>query len=345
VSLSDTLVELIDIPSVTGSEEEIATALEFRLARRHPVHRIGNALVVGEPAGKPLIALYGHTDTVPVQGNEKALLSDGRISGLGASDMKSGIAVMVHLLEDDAVTDGPYGVVGVFYDREEGPMDENGLEAVLDEMAWLGDAVFSVVLEPTDLRVEVGCNGAMNADVVFLGRSAHSARPWLGDNAITKAGIWLAEMHARQPEVFVSGGFEYREVFSVTTADGGIARNVIPARFALNLNYRFPPVFDLAQAELRLQAVGAAADEVVITDRAAGGAVPADNVHFDRLAELVGATEAKQGWTDVARLSSRGIDAVNYGPGSVAEAHQATESIAVEHLDTAFDVMRRFLLT
>jgi succinyl-diaminopimelate desuccinylase len=344
VSLTDTLVELINIPSVTGDEEEIATALEFRLSGRRPVSRIGNALVVGEPTGKPVIALYGHTDTVPVQDNALAWLGDGRVRGLGASDMKSGLAVMVHLLEDDTVTGGPYDVVGVFYDREEGPIHDNGLEAVLDEVSWLADAAFSVVLEPTDLRVEVGCNGAMNADVVFTGHAAHSARPWLGDNAVTKAGWWLAEMHARTPEVFESGGHEYREVFSVTTAHGGIANNVIPARFTINLNYRFPPTFGLAEAEQRLMEVCAVADEVVITDRAPAGAVPAGNSHFDRLASLVGTTEAKQGWTDVARLSGRGIDAVNYGPGSVSEAHQAGESVAVEDLDAAFGVMRRFLL-
>lgn len=343
MSLTNTLVELINIPSVTGDEEEIATALEFRISGRRPVRRIGNALVAGEPTGRPLIALYGHTDTVPVQDNASASVGDGRVTGLGASDMKSGLAVMVHLLEDEAVASGPNDVVCIFYDREEGPIDDNGLEAVLDEVGFLADAELSIVLEPTDLKVEVGCNGAFNADVVFTGHAAHSARPWLGTNAVTKAGSWLAEMHAREPEVFESGGFEYREVFSVTTARGGIAHNVIPARFVVNLNYRFPPVFDVDEAERRLHAVTGAADDVVITDRAPAGTVPLDNGHFERLAALAGGTEAKQGWTDVARLSGRGIDAVNYGPGAVAEAHQASESVAVEHLDTAFGVLRRFL--
>ena len=344
MSLTDTLVELINIPSVTGNEEEIATALEFRFSGRHQIKRVGNALVVGEPQGKPMIALYGHTDTVPVQDNATASIREGRVHGLGASDMKSGLAVMVHLLEDDAVAVGPYDVAGVFYDKEEGPLAENGLEAVLDEVGWLADAEFSVVLEPTDLHVEVGCNGTMNADVVFHGHAAHSARPWLGENAITKAGAWLAELHAREPEVFTTGALEYREVFSVTTAEGGIAHNVIPSRFVLNLNYRYPPVFDAGQAEERLMEATAGADEVVITDRASPGLIPEGNAHFERLKQLVGTTEAKQGWTDVARLSGRGIPAVNFGPGAVVEAHQVTESVAVEHLDAAFGMMRRFLL-
>jgi succinyl-diaminopimelate desuccinylase len=343
VSLTDTLVELIEIPSVTGDEEEITTALEFRLAAQHSLVRVGNALVVGERTGKPLIALYGHTDTVPVQGNAAARVEDGRVHGLGASDMKAGVAVMVHLLEDADLPASSYDVVGVFYDKEEGPLAENGLEMVLDEVAWLSDAELSVVLEPTDLRLELGCSGAMNADVVFAGHAAHSARPWLGENAITKAGAWLAALHRREPERFEVAGLEYHEVFSVTSAEGGIAKNIIPARFVLNLNYRFPPAFDLAEAEQRLLAVTEEADEVVITDRAPPGRIPEANPHLARLEALVPSKQAKQGWTDVARLSARGIPAVNFGPGEVAQAHQVTESVPVENLDAAFDVMRRFL--
>jgi succinyl-diaminopimelate desuccinylase len=344
VTLTETLVELIDIPSVTGDEEEITTALEFRLSGKRPTRRIGNSLVVGEPTDKPLIVLYGHTDTVPVQDNDKASVRDERVHGLGASDMKAGVAVMVHLLEDDGVVGGPHDVVGVFYDKEEGPLADNGLEAVLDTVGWLADADFSIVLEPTDLHLEMGCNGAMNADVVFHGHAAHSARPWLGENAITKAGTWLAEMHGREPEAFDIEGLEYREVFSVTTGRGGIANNILPSTFRLNLNYRFPPVFDLAQAEERLRAVTAGADDVIVTDRAPAGLIPHGNPHLDRLEALVGEKQAKQGWTDVARLTTRGIPAVNYGPGEVAQAHQVTESVPLEHLDVAFDTMRRFLL-
>jgi len=345
VSLTDTLVELIDIPSVTGDEEEVTTALEFRLGARRPLRRLGNALVVGEPTGKPLIALYGHTDTVPVQDNATAKVTDDRVHGLGASDMKAGVAVMVHLLEDDELTEGPYDVVGVFYDKEEGPLADNGLEDVLDEFGWLAEAEFSVVLEPTDLVVELGCNGAMNADVIFTGHAAHSARPWLGENAVTKGGEFLAAMHHREPERYEIAGLEYREVFSVTTAHGGVAHNVLPSRFALNLNYRFPPVFSLAEAEERLLVVAKGADEVIITDRAPAGTIPEGNPHLERLEALVGAKQAKQGWTDVARLTGRGIPAVNYGPGEVALAHQVGESVPVHHLDTAFEMMRRFLLT
>ncbi|MEA2023231.1 MAG: succinyl-diaminopimelate desuccinylase [Actinomycetota bacterium] len=344
MNLADTLVELINIPSVIGDEEEITTAIEFRLAAAQPVNRLGNALVVGVPTGRPIVALYGHTDTVPEQDNATASVHGHRIYGLGASDMKAGLAVMIHLLETREIIDGPYDVVGVFYDKEEGPSAENGLEDVLNAVPWLDDAEFSIVLEPTDLNLELGCNGAMNADIVFNGHAAHSARPWLGENAVTKAGAWLAEMHDRRPEPVEIAGLEYREVFSVTKASGGIANNVLPARFTLNLNYRFPPIYDLDEAEARLREVASAADEVLITDRASAGTIPEGNPHLARLEELVGgAKTAKQGWTDVARLTGRGIPAVNYGPGEVAQAHQVTESVPTENLEIVFDVLHRFL--
>jgi succinyl-diaminopimelate desuccinylase len=346
MSLADTLVELINIPSVIGDEEEITTAIEFRLAAARPVSRLGNALVVGAPTGKPMIVLYGHTDTVPEQDNGAASVHGERIYGLGASDMKSGLAVLVHLLEAREIFEGPYDVIGVFYDKEEGASAENGLEDVLDAVPWLADAEISLVLEPTDLDLELGCNGVMNADVVFNGHAAHSARPWLGENAVTKAGAWLAEMHNRRPEPVEIAGLKYREVFSVTKASGGIANNVLPSRFTLNLNYRFPPIYGLEEAEARLRHVAKGADEILITDRASAGTIPEGNPHLARLEELVGgARTAKQGWTDVARLTGRGIPAVNYGPGEVAQAHQVSESVPIENLGTAFDVLSEFLTT
>lgn len=340
MSLAETLAGLVDIPSVTGSEEEIAAAIAFRFDGRRELVRVGNSIVVGRPGDRPFVVFYGHTDTVPEQGNGIHRIEGGRMFGLGTSDMKSGLAVMVHLLED---APRALDAVGVFYDKEEGPSADNGLEGVLDAFPWLRDAAFSVVLEPTDLRLEVGCNGVLNADVVFEGHAAHSARPWLGENAVTKAGRWLAEMHERQPESFFVGEYEFREVFSITQAHGGIASNIIPGSFTMNLNHRFPPVFDVDEAEERLRMVAAAADRVVVTDRAPGAGIPLENPHFDRLATLVGTVGSKQGWTDVARLSARGISAVNYGPGEVAEAHQVTESIPLANLDAAYGTLARFL--
>ena len=343
----ETLEWLVNTPSVTGNEGRIATAIAQRLLPTwtlSSVARIGNSLVVGEPSGRPLVALYGHIDTVPEQGNGSARIEGDRMFGLGTSDMKAGVAVMIHLLEDSTVRNGPYDVVGVFYDKEEGPADENGLEEVLDRVEWLSGAQLSIVLEPTDLNLELGCNGALNADVVFRGKSAHSARPWLGENAVTKAGEWLAQLHAMDPTAVEIDGLEYREVFAVTRAHGGIANNIIPPEFVINLNHRFPPIYDLDEAEARLREVAADADDVVVRDRAPSGALPADNELVAKLESISGAgRKAKQGWTDVARLTQRGIPAVNYGPGEVAQAHQVTESVPLANLGTALDVLGKLL--
>jgi len=345
--LVSTLVDLIDVPSVIGDEGRLCTALSERLMETwgiDGVQRMGNGLIVGKRSQRPLVLLVGHIDTVPAQGQTAATLEEGRVTGLGASDMKSGLAVMLHLLEDPAVRLGPYDVVGLFYDREEGPVDENGLEPLLQRAPWLAEAEFAVVLEPTDLELQVGCIGTINATVAFEGHSAHSARPWLGENAISKAGSWLAELHGRQPESIIIDGLEFKEVFSVTTAAGGIARNIIPASFEVNLNYRFAPNKTLAEAEATLREVTAAADRVEIVDRAAAGPVPQANPHLERLAALSGAPRTpKQAWTDVARLAQHGIPAVNYGPGETAQAHQAAESVSVDNLPVAFDALHRFL--
>lgn len=346
--LHETLAELVSIHSVTGNEGRLCTAVAERLlpiwTMQH-VSRIGNALVVGQQTGRPLISLFGHFDTVPIQDNGEPVVEDGRMAGVGTVDMKSGLAVMIHLLEDDAVRSGPYDVVAVFYDKEEGPADENGLEEVLDKAPWLVDSEFAIVLEPTDLGIELGCNGAMNADVIFEGKAAHSARPWLGENAVTKAGAWLAAMHEREPEPVDIDGLEFLEVFSVTQAHGGIANNVLPASLRINLNYRFPPIYSIEQAESRLLQVAADADQVVIQDRAPAGAVVQDNPHLDRLVSIAGAERSgKQGWTDVARLATRGIDAINYGPGDPGLAHQAAESVPLANVDKAYAVLREFLV-
>ena len=306
MSLVDDLVWLVDIASPTRGEEEIRDAVAERLAHLEP-RVIGNSVVVGRRTGRPLIALYGHLDTVPEQGNLPARVANGRVHGLGSTDMKSGLAVMVALLEDKKVAGGPFDLVGVFYDAEEGPSDGNGLEAVLDGALDLLGAEFSIVMEPTDGELQLGCQGTINATVEFHGTAAHSARPWLGENAVTKAGAWLAEMHQREWRDVIVSGLTFKETFAVTTAHGGIARNVIPATFSLNLNHRFPPDRTMEEAEAEVLAVCAGADQVEIVDRAAAGAIPEGNAHLDRLRGLVDIVAAKTAWTDVARLTARGL--------------------------------------
>lgn len=344
--LAATLVELIDIPSETGNEGRLATHVAEALLPtwgRGNVMRIGNSVVAGRRTGRPLVLLVGHLDTVPSQGQGPAAVSGGRVVGLGASDMKAGLAVMVHLLLDREVTSGPYDVVGVFYDKEEGNADQNGLEAVLTRAEWLTEADFAIVLEPTDGELQLGCVGSINATARFLGTAAHAARPWTGENAVTKAGRWLADMHDRDPEIVQVAGLEFREVATVTMAGGGVARNIVPARFEVNVNYRFAPNRSLEEAETRLRAIIAEADEVEIIDRAPAAPIPVGSPYLDALIATGAPVRPKQAWTDVARFAARGVPGVNFGPGETARAHQVDESVPIANLERSLGALKRFL--
>ena len=337
--LVDTVSWLVDIPSITGAEATLRDAIAERLGAM-PKQTIADSLVVGTPIDGAVI-LAGHLDTVPAQGNSRSRVDAERIHGLGATDMKSGLAVMIHVLEEL----GPEQVAGVFYAGEEGPLPGNQLKPVLDEASWLRASSAAVVLEPTDRTVEAGCQGVINADVVFIGEPAHSARPWLGDNAVTKAAGFLTAMHSLQPEAHVIDGLEFLEVMSVTTAHGGVARNVIPGEFVLNVNYRFAPDRDSDAAVARLHEVCADADRVEVTDLAPAGSVDLDHPLFRALLDRTGAPlQGKQGWTDVAQLSMAGIPAVNFGPGEPALAHKPGESVRISDLswvyESLLDVLR-----
>lgn len=346
MTLVDTLRWLVDVPSVTGYEAELCTAIAGRLAGiRRPQVRVGNTLVVGAPDDRPLVLLVGHIDTVPNQGQGPARVEGGRMFGLGTSDMKGGVAVMTHLLEEGEAQSGRYNVAGVYYDREEGPPDENGLIQTVAEVDWLAGAAFAIVLEPTDLQLQLGCLGSMNARVSFNGVAAHSARPWYGENAITKAAPFLAEMERRTPVEVEVGGLVFREVMTVTRAAGGVADNIVPASFEINLNYRYAPDKSVADAEAVLIEATAAADSVEIGGIAMAAPVVSDHPMLVDLAAATGAKLApKQAWTDVARFTEIGVPAVNYGPGDTAQAHQVTESIPLANLDVAYEGIRRFLL-
>ena len=331
-----TLVEttgwLVGIESETGDEAPIRDAISQRLHEFDQI-RVADSLIVGEP-GEGRRLLVGHLDTVPLQGDLGPVVDGDRLYGLGATDMKSGLAVMIHLIE----TLGTSDLVGVFYAGEEGPLSGNDLGPILSEVAWITKAEAAFVLEPTDREVQAGCNGAINASVGFDGVAAHSARPWLGENAVSKAGLFLEMMNTRQPEEHEVGGLIFKEVISVTRAWGGVANNIVPSRFEMNVNYRFAPDKTLDEAVEVLSEVCAEADTFVPVDIAPAGAVDVDHPLFAALIESSGGeVVGKQGWTDVAQLSQAGIPAINFGPGETSLAHKPGESVRVSDLDWAYE--------
>ena len=334
-TLPETLAWLVDIPSETGNEAALRDAISGRLDGL-PQHQHLTSLVVGEPGpGKLLLA--GHTDTVPLQGHVGARIEGDRLHGLGATDMKGGLAVMIHLLESL----GTDRLAAVFYAGEEGPMSGNELGPLLDDLEGLSRVEAAIVMEPTNREVHAGCQGSINARVTFLGEPSHSARPWRGVNAVTRAGAFLSMMDGLEPELHPIEGLEFKEVMSVTRAHGGLANNIIPGRFDLNVNYRFSPDRTLDAAIERLSDVCSGADEFEIVDAAPAAHPAVDHPVFRSLIHHAGgALSHKQGWTDVAQLAERGVPAINFGPGETALAHKPGESVRLDDLDWAFDVLR-----
>lgn len=338
-NLVETLAWLVDIPSETGNEAAVRDAIAHRLAQ-FPQIPINNSLVVGVPQ-KGSVLLVGHTDTVPLQGHVGARVDGDRLHGLGATDMKSGLAVMIHLLED---LDNE-GIVGIFYAGEEGPMTGNDLGPILDALPILEEAEAGIVMEPTNQEMHLGCQGAVNARVSFEGEASHSARPWLGQNAVTKAGEFLTFMGELEPEVHEIEGLQFKEVISVTKASGGVANNIIPARFELNVNYRFSPDRGLEEAIDHLREICSAGDVFEVSDSAPAAYPDASHPLFVALAEASGnRISHKQGWTDVAQLAQRGVPGVNFGPGETALAHKPGESVALDDLDWAYESLSAVLV-
>ena len=347
-SLTDLLVDLIAVPSVTGDEAALCDGLTDRY-RERGVRRVGDSFVAGGVrGGRPLVLLVAHLDTVPPAADDdrRARVEDGRVVGRGASDMKSGLAVAMDVFESD-----PSGadVLLVGYAREEGPNAENELGPLLEAVPEVRAADLAVVLEPTDLEVQLGCMGALQVDVVVQGRAAHSARPWLGRNALTAAAPLLAGLHERAPVDVTVDDLVFREVVVPTQAATDNARNVVPDRFTVNLNYRFAPDKDGdAAAGVVHELVAPVLDGVPFDLQVRDVSPPApprrDDPLVARFCEAAAAQVApKQAWTDVARFAQLGIPALNYGPGLTAQAHQAGEYVPGANLPTARDALARFL--
>lgn len=349
--MGDLLMDLLRMPCVTGEEGPIADWLAARYdGRAESVVRVNNSVVVGDLSDpRPMVLLVGHLDVVPPTPIDLAVRrEDGAIWGRGATDMKSGLVVAMDCFEDPELRAGAYNLVLVAYAGEEGPHAGNELGPLLQSVPHLCTAALAVVLEPTDLRVQLGCLGALHAEVTFHGRAAHSARPWHGENALTKAGTFLAELDRREPQDVEIDGLVYREVITATRAwtdPVREARNVVPDRFTINCNYRFAPDKDEVQAEARLREWVGDRAQVEIVDRAPAGPPLRTDAVVERFLDALDVpVEPKQAWTDVARLTAMGVPALNFGPGLTAQAHQAGEYVRENHLLDARQALTKFIM-
>ena len=345
--IAELLGALVDIPSVTGQESAIAGFVAARLGRRATgeCQRSGDSVVWRGPRrGRPLVVLAGHLDTVPPAGDERARLEGDRLYGLGATDMKGGLAVMLALLESLDPARLRFDLAAAFYDGEEGPYAANGLGRLLGELDWVREAALAFLLEPTAAQAELGCNGVMNVEVRVTGKSAHAARPWSGVNAVERAAPWLAEVVRFPVAPVVVQGLEFHETLQVTRLQAGRADNVVPDELTANLNYRYPPGRTPAEAEARLRARVPADFGFRVADQAPPGLVCLDRPLVREFVERfhLGVT-GKQGWTDVARFTALGVPALNFGPGLPELSHVADEYCPVSNLARTYECLARFL--
>lgn len=337
MGLSELTQSLIDIESVSGNEAKIADAVFAALEPFEHLHLIreGNAVIAMtnlERETRVLIA--GHLDTVPVSGNLPSKLMhferEQVIFGRGAVDMKGGIAVMLKLAAE--LASPKYDITWIFYDNEEVAADLNGLGRIAKNRPELLSGNFAVLCEPTSALVEGGCNGTMRVEIKTQGKAAHSARPWMGHNAIHDLAAALEILKNYEPQTIEVDGLEYRESLNAVLVSGGIATNVIPDQATLTVNYRFAPSRSVLDATAHLKEVFSGY-EVTVTDQAEGARPGLD---LPQAQEFIRATKTtpkpKYGWTDVARFSSLGIPAVNYGPGDPSLAHADNENVPVGHL-------------
>ncbi|MGW2300032.1 succinyl-diaminopimelate desuccinylase [Streptomyces sp. NPDC001809] len=329
--------DLVDFRSVSGTEQPLADAIEQAL-RGLPhltVDRYGNNVVARTRLGRgERVVLAGHIDTVPIADNVPSRLDEnGVLWGCGTSDMKSGVAVQLRIAA--TVPEPNRDLTFVFYDNEEVAADLNGLGKIAAAHPdWLeGD--FAVLLEPSDAQVEGGCQGTLRVILHTAGERAHSARSWMGSNAIHTAAPILARLAAYEPRKPVIDGLEYHEGLNAVAIQGGVATNVIPDACTVTVNYRYAPDRSPAEALAYVRAFFADCDiaEFVVDDESPGALPGLSHPAAEAFMKAVGGSaQPKFGWTDVSRFSALGVPAVNYGPGDPIYAHKRDEHVPVDRI-------------
>jgi succinyl-diaminopimelate desuccinylase len=346
--LGNLVESLVAIPSESRQEGELLAWIRERIPSGFDVveeDAVLSARAERRPRA-PLVVLAGHVDTVPI--GACALGRRGRtIHGRGAADMKAGLAVMLEVAGAVASGEvaGDLDLALLFFGREELPFGESALMPFLDRTPELRRAALAIVMEPTANRLELGCLGNLTATVTFTGEAAHTARPWLGRNAIHAAVAALGPLADLPVRDVPIDGLVYREVASVTRIAGGTAANVVPDRVEATVNLRYAPRHSREEAERRLtELVGGEGASLDVVGNAPPGPVPSRNPLVDRLRSAGDLTvAAKQAWTPVAEFGLAGVDAVNFGPGDPEYAHRNDEHVEVAALERSFDVLATFL--
>lgn len=346
-------LELVNIPSESRNEAAIAAHVRSLVpASFEPEYAGEDAFVWATPRrdGRPLVVLAGHYDTVPAQENIPGRLEDGAVVGLGASDMKGGLAVMLELaraLDErrvETAVEPEVDLALLMFGKEELPAEHSPLGELFDRSRVVHEAELAILLEPTDNTIQAGCLGNLNARIVFHGVSGHSARPWTAENAIEKALEGLRPFAELEPRPVEVGGLTFTEAVSITRIEGGIADNVIPDRAVAHVNFRYAPDRSPSSADAYLRSLVPEGAHY----EAAGDSPPArvvtDSALVQRLRSAGGlALEPKQAWTNVADFTSRGIDAVNLGPGATRYAHRRDERVEIAELERTFHALWAFV--
>ena len=341
----DLCAALVDVPSVSRDEAQLADELEAALRAQAPhleVLRSGQAVLARTNLGRERrVMLAGHIDTVPIADNVPSHRDGALLFGCGTSDMKAGDAVFAHLAA--TLTEPRHDLTLVFYDCEEIEAVANGLGRIEREhREWL-DADLALLGEPTNGAVEAGCQGTLKVEVTLRGRRAHSARSWLGDNAVHAAGEVLRRLSAYRPRDVDIDGCVYREGLQATGIRGGVAGNIVPDECVVLVNFRFAPDRTVEAAEAHVREVLDGFD-VELVDLSPG-ALPglAQPAAQEFLAATGTSASAKYGWTDVSRFAALGIPALNYGPGDPNLAHTRDEHVDTRLITSATAALRAYL--
>lgn len=337
---------LVDIGSVSHEEAELADAVQLALRRYShlDVLRHGNTIVARtllQRARRVVVA--GHLDTVPVNDNLPSRVDDEFVHGLGSCDMKGGVAIALSLAA--RLSDPPVDVTYMLYEGEEVEQEFNGLALLAHARPELLGADFAILMEPSNAIIEAGCQGSLLAEVTVPGRRAHSARSWMGTNAIHDAAPVLTRLAQYQPRRPHIDGLPFHEGLNAVSIRGGVAMNVIPDECVVQINYRFAPDRSTAEAEAFLHDFFDGFGVTVIERSPAAHPSLAARPATSLVAATGGNVKPKLGWTDVARFISLGVPAVNYGPGDPLLAHAPDERVAITQINRCHQLLGNWLTT